>query len=112
MTPESVTAEQNDVHKEDDRAEPDTEVLMASVPIEEPHRLVGVVAEDDQEHERRVQEVAVDVLDHQRQEPLAAITLAGLADGAVRRIRPEALVVGAPVVVAGKSKPRRKREDQ
>jgi hypothetical protein len=33
--------------------------------------LCNVVGEDDQENEGRVQEVAVDVLNHQRQESLA-----------------------------------------
>src|SRR5205085_3675864 len=98
VTTERVTAEQHDIHDENDGAEPDAEVLMARIAIEEPHRFVSVASEDDQENERRVEEVAVDVLDHQRQESLTSIALARLANAAIRRIRPEALVVRAPIV--------------
>src|SRR5881394_1701358 len=108
MTAKRVAAEQNDVHDEDDGAEPDAEILVSGVAIEEEHRVVCIFGEDDQENERRVQEVAVDVLDHQRQESLTAITLARLADAAIRRIRPEALVVRAAIVVAGEPKAGRK----
>ena len=52
---------------------------------------------------REVQEVAVDVLEDQRERALAAVALARLADGAGRRIGPERLVVGAAVVIAGEA---------
>ena len=42
------------------------EVLATGVAVEEEHGPVGVVSEYDQKNERGVQEVAMDVLDHQR----------------------------------------------
>ena len=67
----------------------------------EPHRLPHVVGEHEEEDDREIEEVAVDVLDDERERVLAEIALARLADGARRRIRPERLVVGAAIVVTG-----------
>ena len=79
-------------------------------PDREPHRLPGVERENDDEDEREVQGVAVDVLDDEREPALAEILLARLTDRAARRVGPERLVVGAAVVVAGE--PEAQREDQ
>src|SRR5256885_14728281 len=98
MAAEGVAAEQYHVDDEDDGAESDAEVLMASVSIEEPHRLVCVTGEDDQEDNCRVEEIPVDILNYERQGSLTAITLAWLTNGAIWRIRPEALVVRTSVV--------------
>ena len=62
--------------------------------------------------DRDVQEIAVDVLDDEREPALAEVLLARLADGASGRIRPERLVVGAAVVVAGEPEPDRSPENQ
>src|SRR5437773_2363289 len=105
MTAQRVAAEQDDVHHENDGAETNTEILAAGGAVEEEHRVVRIFGEDDQKNERRVQEVAVNVLNHQRQEALAAIALARFTDGAVRGIGPEALVVRTPIVVARESEP-------
>src|SRR5438309_2663615 len=104
VTTEGIASQQNNVHKQHDRAEGDTKILATGVAVEEEKRLVGVVRENDQENEGRVQEVAVDVLNNEWQETLAAVAVTGLSDGTVRRIRPEALVIRPPVVVTGESK--------
>ena len=62
--------------------------------------------------QRQVEEIAVDVLEDQRERVLAAVALARLADGAGRRVGPERLVVGAAVVVAGEAEAARRPEDQ
>ena len=101
MASQRVTAEQDDVDDEDDRAKANPEILVAGVAIEEPHRLVGVAGKDEEEYQRGVEEVPMDVLNHEWKESFAAITPAGLAHRAIGRVRPEALVVRSPIVVAG-----------
>src|SRR5450756_1732128 len=112
MAPQRVAAQQDDVDDEDDRPQADSEILSACVPVEEPHRLVRVPGQDDEKDQRHVEEVAVNVLNHEGEKPLAPIARAGLAHGAARRVGPEALVVRSPIVVAGEAKTGGKGEDQ
>src|SRR5450759_2265652 len=100
MASQRVAAEQDDVDGEYDRSEPDPEFLAACVYIEEPHRPVHIAGEDNEKGQRHVEEVAVDVLNHEWEEFFAAIARAGLAHGAVRRVGPEALVVRSPIAVS------------
>src|SRR5262245_48684097 len=72
VTAEGVAAEQNDVHEEDERADPDAEG-DATGGVLEPERLPDVVRQDRQEEEAEVQEVAVDVLENQRESLLTTI---------------------------------------
>jgi len=109
---ESIATEKNYVHHQNDGAESDTEILAAGISVEEPHCLIRVGREDNQKNQRRVEEVSMNVLNHQRQKSLAAITVTRFADSAIRRIRPEALVVRSSIVVAGESEAGRKRQDQ
>src|SRR5262249_29888144 len=69
--------------------------------VRETERVDRVVGQDDDEQQRDVEEIPVDVLQDEREGPLAEIRLARLADRAVRRISPERLVVRAAVVIAG-----------
>src|SRR6266545_170169 len=94
VTAEGVAAQEHDVEEEDQAADVELEVMVGS-PVEEP--LVGVDGEDDQERERQVEEVAVDVLDDERQLLLAAVALLRLADRAGGGRGPVRLVVGASV---------------
>src|SRR5207237_10924192 len=64
-------------------------------------RLPDVMEEDDEEHQGEVEEIAVDVLQDERERALAEVALAGLAHRARGRVGPERLVVRAAVVVAG-----------
>ena len=104
MAAQRIPAEQDDVYDEDDGAKSNAEVLPASAAVEEEHRLVRIARQNDEEDEGGVQEVAMNVLQYEWQESLAAIALARLAHSAARRIGPEALVVSSPIVVAGESK--------
>src|SRR6478609_1140007 len=112
MAPQGVAAEENDVDGENDGTEADAEVLVTGIPIEEPHRPIRVAGQNNQKDQREVEEVAVNVLDYEREVSLAAIALARLADGAVRWIGPEALVVRSPIVVAGETESGRKGQNE
>ena len=107
---ERVAGEQRHVEREHQRADADAE-LHAARAVGEPERLPHVARQEEQEQHRDVQEVAVDVLQDEREGPLAQIALPRLADGAVRRIGPERLVVRAAVVVAGDPEQPGKRQD-
>src|SRR4029078_10143454 len=110
MAAERVAGEQDDVRRQDERPDANSEMLHSGAVIE-PQRLPHIVREEEEEQQRHVQEVAVNVLQDQRKRSLTEVALAGFADRAVRRIGPERLVVGAAIVVAGESKQSRKRED-
>ena len=111
MASERVAAQEDEIHGEHDRAEADAEGPPSGA-VGEPHRLPHVVRQHDQEEEREIQEIAVDVLENQRERVLAEVFLPRLADAAGRRVRPERLVVGAAVVVAGETEAARRPENQ
>ena len=63
---EGVAAQQNRIQDQDQRSDADPEVLDA-VRAGEPQRPVAVIQQDEDEDDREVQEVAVDVLQDQRE---------------------------------------------
>ena len=112
MTSQRVSGEQYHVAQQHEGADADAERLLAGDGIGEPEGLVDVIAQHQQEQERNVQEVAMDILHDQREGGLSPVSSAGLADRARGRIRPERLVVGAAVVVAGDPEDPGKGQDQ
>ncbi len=87
--------------------------LLAAVRGGEPQRQPHVVGQHEEEQDGDIGEVAVDVLQHQREPALAAVARAArLAHRARDRIRPERLVVGAAVVVAGEAEEPGERQDE
>ena len=106
MAAERVAAEQHHVHQQHQRADADAEAVV------EPQRLPHVVRQKHHEQQREIQEVAMDVLQDQREVALAPVVLARLADGAVGRIGPEGFVVGAAIVIAGEAEAAGKRQDE
>src|SRR5262245_224529 len=110
MASERVSAEEHDVRGKHDSSDADPERLAARRRIREPHSLPNVVREEDEKEKRDVQEIAMDVLDDQREVPLAEICLARLANCARRRIEPEGFVIRAAIVVAGESEQSRPPE--
>ena len=108
---ESVTSEHDGVDGQNDRAEADAKRDLAGRRVCEPHRLPRVVQQDDDEHQGKIEKVSMQVLKNQRKRALASIMLSRLAYSARRRIRPERLIVGPAVVVAGQSKPAGRPED-
>ena len=109
---ERVATEQDDVQHEHEAPDADPEGGRARRRVLEPEPLPGVVGEEDEEREGEDEEVAVDVLEHEGEAALAPVAAPGLADGARGRIRPERLVVRAPVVVAGEAESDGRPEDQ
>ena len=101
MTAESIAAEEEHVEAQDDRPQANAEARFAGSGISKPHAPVGIVGQEEEKADRDVEEVAMDVLDNQRQGIFAEITFPWLADSAGWRVCPEGLVVGAAVVVAG-----------
>src|SRR5262245_25972467 len=71
-----------------------------------------VPAENEDEEQREVEEVAMDVLHDQWKVTFAPVALARLADGTGRRVGPERLVVGAAIVVTRQTKSTGRPEDQ
>src|SRR6266481_1457550 len=111
MAAERVRAEQAEVEREYDRADAHAECAMAGR-VGKPERIVEIVREDEQKRDRDVEEVAVNILEYQREKSLAQIRRARLAHRAVDRIRPHRLVVRAAIVVAGEPESARRPEDQ
>src|ERR1043166_5939384 len=83
-----VTAQQDNIDQQDQRSDADSKRCHACRGILEPEGVPGVKGQDDQKSERKIQEVAVNVLQDQGQRALAAIVLARLPDGTRRRIGP------------------------
>ena len=100
-----VATEQDDVHCQHNRSNANAEMLPARG-VGKPHRFPHVVRENQNEEQRKVKEVAVDVLHDERKGIFAQISFARLADGASGRVSPKSLVISASVVVTGKPKAR------
>jgi len=106
MTAQGVTAEQGDIREQDESAYADAKVAV------EPAGLPDVVREKQQEDEREIQKIAVDVLEDQRKRSFAPIGFARLAHGAGRWVGPKCFVVGAAIVVAGDAETAGRPEDE
>ena len=78
----------------------------------EPHRFPRVAGEDEDEQQREIKEVAVNVLHDQGKRVFARIAFSRLADGARRRVGPKRFIIGAPIIVARQAKAGRCPEDQ
>src|SRR5438105_1529812 len=94
------------VDQQEDRPEADVEAVREEEPQD------GVVQQDEDENDRRVEGEAMQVLEDKREAALAGVVLAGagLGHGAGGRVEEEGPVVGQPVVVAGQ--PEAERKDQ
>src|SRR3954466_5245754 len=110
MTAEGVAAEEHQVRRQNECSKANPELATAIGP-REPERLPYIRREDDEEEQRDVHEVAMDVLHDQRERALAEIRLARLANGAVRRIGPERLVIRAAIVIARHPEQTGKRQE-
>jgi hypothetical protein len=109
---ERIARKEKHVHAHHDAAHTDPERLLARDGICEPERVPRVVSQEEDESDRDIQEVAMDVLKDQRERALTEIGLSRLANSAIGWIRPERLVVRAPVVVAAEAEPDRCPENQ
>ena len=80
--------------------------------VAEPHRFPCVVGEDEDEQQREIKEVAVNVLHDQGKRVFAGISFSRLADGARRRVGPKRFIIGATIIVTRQAKAGRCPEDQ
>src|SRR5262245_21440276 len=112
MAAERVAREHDDVDGKHQRADADAERLTTGLRVWEPQGEPYVVGEDHEEEDGDVREVAVYVLQHQREPALAAIMdPARFTDSTRSRSGPERLVVRPAVVVARESKKTGERQD-
>ena len=70
------------------------------------------MGEKDQENQREIQKIAVNVLDDEGEGTLAEIFFARFADGARRRVGPERFVVCAAIVVTSEAESAGRPEDE
>src|SRR5260370_38932450 len=103
MAAKRITAQEEDVDQEDNRADAEAEVELAIVALELA-RLHDVPGEKQDKDQSQVQEIPVHILNDQRQAVLAPVALARLADGAVRRVAPPHLLVCTAAVRARDAK--------
>src|SRR5688572_28681076 len=104
---ERVERKQNDVGEQDQRTNPDSEAAI------KPERVNRVVPENDQEDERNVEKVAMQVLQDEWKGSLAAIPVrAAFADCARGRIEKERAVVSLAIVVTGGAKTQGATQDE
>ena len=109
---EGVEREEGGVEEQGERPPADADAEPA-IRLREDEAPDHVVPEDDEDHERQVHEVAMQVLEDERELELAAVALAlDLAHRAGGRIAEERPVVGLAVVVAGGAEAERRPQDQ
>ena len=102
MTTKCIPAEENDVNREHDCAYADPESMV------EPERFPNVVTENQDENEREIQEIAMDVLHDERKRALTEIGFARFTNRAGGRVRPERFIISAAIVIAGQPKSARR----
>src|SRR6185369_7111329 len=102
MAAEGVTGQEDHVQDQDQRTDRHAE-MFGLVGIDEPQAVPGIAGKDDDEDDGQVHKIAVDVLDDEREITFAEVFFAGFADGAVRRVGPERLVIRATIIVAGET---------
>src|ERR1043166_1868729 len=98
MTTEGVTAEQNNVDREHNSTDPDSESAI------EPQRLLNVIGQNADEDQSEIKEVAGHVLHDQRERTLTERGFPRPAGSACGRVGPERFVIRASIIVAGEPK--------
>src|SRR2546423_12978771 len=106
MTTEGVSAEQNHVHRKNERADTDSETVI------NPQCFPNIVTEDQNKNQGEIKKVAMDILHDEREGSLAEISFARLANGAGGRIGPERFVIRSAVVVTRQPKSARRPQYQ
>src|SRR3954471_19841193 len=104
---ERVAAEQDHVEDQHDRADADPK-MTAAVCTDKKHRFDRVVSKDDDEQQRNVEKISVNVLQYQRKFSFAAIAMTRFANSACRWIGPKRFVISAAIVVTSETKSTRR----
>src|SRR3981081_4680686 len=105
VTAKCITAEQNDVDREDECSDSN------SKSVRKPKRFPNIDTQNDDENECEIKKIAVHVLHDEREGTLTEISFARFAHRAGRRIGPERLVVGAAIVITGESETARRPQN-
>src|ERR1035437_1280045 len=111
MTAESIQREENRVQRQHNRSHADAEMFRAGQ-VGEPYSFPRVMRKQDDEQERQIKKVAVDVLDDERERAFAKKRFARFANGAVDRVGPERLVICAAIIITGETKSGRNPQNQ
>src|SRR5674476_290209 len=111
MTAESIQREENRVQRQHNRSHADAEMFRAGQ-VGEPHSFPRIMRKQDDEQRRQIKKVAVDVLNDERERAFAEKSFARFANGAVDRVGPERLVIGATIIIAGETKSGRNPQNQ
>src|SRR5271154_871639 len=111
MAAESVAREKNHIQREHDRSDADAKMFRA-VRGREPHSFPRVMRKKNDEQNGNVGEIAMDVLQDQREIFFAEIFFTRLADGARNRVSPKSLVIRAAIIIAGEAKSARSPQNK
>src|SRR5438309_4993032 len=113
MTRQRVASEKGHVREEQDASEAEPQAARAG-DRRSGDRLARVEPQEEQRDEGEIQEIAMDVLEDERERRLERVAAMDgwLADGAARRVREVEAVIGLPVVVAGRPEAERHPQDQ
>lgn len=103
MATQRIHGQKNGIENHDDRADADTEMLLARE-VGEPHTLPSIMRQQDDENEGEVKEVAVDVLDNERERFFTEKFFTRFTDRAIDRIGPEGFVVSAAIIITSEAK--------
>src|SRR5262245_24433641 len=103
MAAKGVAAQQYRVQGEHQAADADAEPL---VPLRRGEDVAHdcVVRQQENETDRQIEEIAMNILEQEGPLVFAPVTFARLADGAVGRIGPERLVISPAIGIASESK--------
>lgn len=100
MTAKSITAQKDYIERQYNRPDADTEVLCTRT-VAEPHRFPCVMREYEDEQQRDIKEVAVNILHDQGEGGLTGIPYSRFANGARGWVGPKCFVVGTTIIITG-----------
>src|SRR5882672_3206369 len=112
MTAKRVTAQQHDIHRQDERANTEAELLFTRGNISKPHGLPDVPGEKDNKQKRHVKKITMNILHDERKGFFAEVPFPRFSYGTCRRVGPERFVVCAAIIIASKAKASRRPENE
>src|ERR1700733_5690315 len=112
MAAQRISSQQANIQRQYKRSHADAEADLAGCRIGEPERMPDIGRQKEKEDDCQVHEIAVDVLQNERERIFAPIRFSRLADRAIWRISPERFVICPAIVIAGKAESARRPEDQ
>ena len=71
--------------------------------VGKPERKPRIITKNENENDRQVEEVTMNILEDQREVAFPKIRLPRLAHRAIHRVHPERLIISAAIIIAGKA---------